>query len=78
MAALIGFALVILTQTTSGQSNASTSIQPDSQSWDELDVSAKLTNTLDLSCVSQAGFSAGFPNPATYLSGVDLSLNSRR
>jgi hypothetical protein len=46
----------------------------DFQSWDEVDVSARLSRNLDLSWVSQGRLSTGYPNPATYLTGADLKV----
>jgi len=46
----------------------------DFQSWDELDVSARLAKTLDVSWVLQGRFSTQFANPATYLSGAEATV----
>lgn len=47
----------------------------DFQSWDELDVSARLTHYLETAWVSQGRLSSEYPNPATYLSGLDFKFN---
>jgi hypothetical protein len=44
----------------------------DFQSWNELDISARLSHYLDATWVSQGRFSTQYPNPATYLSGLEL------
>lgn len=44
----------------------------DFQSWDELDISARVAPHLDLTWVSQGRFSTQYPSPATYLSGLEL------
>jgi len=56
-----------------GQS-ASTRLS-DFQSWDELDVSARLSKSVDVSWISQGRFSTQFANPATYLSGAEATID---
>lgn len=53
--------------------NAQTELS-DFQSWDELDVSARVAENVDVSWVSQGRFSTNFSNPATYLTGADIKI----
>ena len=66
-----GCVLLLAGIPASGQSSAPLS---DFQSWNEVDVSARVAQHLDAQWVSQGRFSTGYPNPATYLSGVDLKI----
>jgi hypothetical protein len=47
---------------------------PDFQSWDEVDISARLRADIDVTWVSLTRFSAQLPNPAVYASGVDVNV----
>jgi len=47
---------------------------PNFQSWDELDVSARLAENVDVSWISQGRFSTQVANPATYLSGAEATV----
>ena len=58
--------------------HAQSEILSDFQSWDELEVSARLSSNVDFSWVSQGRFSAGYSNPATYLTGGDLKVGAGR
>jgi len=62
----------IISLSASGQS-AATRLS-DFQSWDELDVSARLAMNMDVSWISQGRFSTQFANPATYLSGAEATV----
>lgn len=53
---------------------AQSGILSDFQSWNEVDVSARLAKSVDTSWVSQGRLSTEYPNPETYLSGIDLKL----
>src|SRR5579864_4522480 len=57
---------------------AQNAILSDFQSWDEVDVSARLSKNVDTSWVSQGRLSTEYPNPETYLSGIDLKLGIGR
>ena len=46
----------------------------DFQVWNEIDVSARLGSHSDLSWVNQGRFSTQYPNPQTYLTGVDWKI----
>ena len=46
----------------------------DLQSWDELDVSARVNKTVDFAWVSQGRFSIQYPNPQAFLTGGDLKI----
>lgn len=74
---VVQIALVcVVASAASGQNTRkSASVEADFQSWDELDVSAKVIKNVDASWVSQGRFSTQFPNPETYLSGADLNVS---
>ncbi len=46
----------------------------DFQSWDELDISARVTDNVDVSWISQGRFSADYANPATALTGAEVAV----
>lgn len=75
---VIMFALASLTSAAGQVAGKPSTLLSDFQGWDELDISAKLVKDADVSWVSQGRFSTQFPNPATYLSGVDLNLSVGR
>jgi hypothetical protein len=62
----------IISLSASGQS-AATRLS-DFQSWDELDVSARLAKNVDVSWISEGRFSTQFGNPATYFSGAEATI----
>lgn len=73
-----GLFCAVLLMTTTAISHGQSGEIADFQSWDELDVSARLARDVDLCWVSQGRFSAEFSNPATYLSGVDVKVAAGR
>jgi hypothetical protein len=62
----------IISLPASGQS--ATARLADFQSWDELDVSARLAKSVDVSWISEGRFSAQFANPATDFSGAEATV----
>ncbi len=69
-------ALLLLVATAVG--SAQSVKLPDFQNWDELDVSARISRTADLSWVSQGRFSSAYSNPASYLTGADVKVEVAR
>lgn len=62
----------IISPPASGQS--ATARLADFQSWDELDVSARLAKSVDVSWISEGRFSAQFANPTTDFSGAEATV----
>ncbi len=46
----------------------------DFQSWNELDISARLAPVLDVTWDSKVRFSTGLENPAAYIFGADFNF----
>ncbi len=72
-----GFVLCWMLAAVSSASGQN-AILSDFQSWDEVDFSARLAKNLDASWVSQGRLSTTYPNPETYLSGIDLKVGIGR
>ncbi len=73
--ALAALAFLMMSEAVGASPTAAVRQAPDLQSWDELDVSARLLPQLDATWVSQTRFSQAAPNPSVFASGLDLNVS---